>query len=200
MQTDGKHCLSTYFGSLWACAQRNQQNDLFARRRLTSAWASAQSDQSFLSAWIGSLATHKAYSEDSDQTGHLFEYLLGAQVILLVLSCGGSYFSIALWCHFKFYIIWIAGRGCSCCFLSEAAPKIDWWMKIVCPFLLTLMAPHSLYMHTYALWLQLTKFCIHALMRHGCSVLVSWFSSFPQPQHFMDTLNLRFEQGSFTVE
>ena len=37
---------------------------------LRSAWASAQSDESSLSAWrnIGSLATHWAHSEDSDQT------------------------------------------------------------------------------------------------------------------------------------
>ena len=30
----------------WATAWQNQQNDLFAQRRLRSAWASAQSDQS----------------------------------------------------------------------------------------------------------------------------------------------------------
>ena len=36
-----------------------------------SAWASTQSDHSSLSAWrnLGSLATHWAHSEDSDQTG-----------------------------------------------------------------------------------------------------------------------------------
>ena len=38
-----------------------------------SAWASAQSDQSSLSAWkkLGSLATHWAHSEDPDQTGRM---------------------------------------------------------------------------------------------------------------------------------
>ena len=47
----------------WVCAQR----------KLRSAWASAQSDQSSLSAWrkLGSLATHWVHSEDSDQTGRL---------------------------------------------------------------------------------------------------------------------------------
>ena len=42
-----------------------------AQRRLRSAWASAQSDQSSLSTWrkLGSLATHWADSEASDQTG-----------------------------------------------------------------------------------------------------------------------------------
>ena len=48
----------------WLCVQRS----------LRSAWASAQSDQSSLSAWrkLGSsLATHWAHCEDSDQTGQL---------------------------------------------------------------------------------------------------------------------------------
>ena len=45
----------------WLCAQRT----------LRSAWASARSDQSSLSAWrkLGSLATQWSHSEDSDQTG-----------------------------------------------------------------------------------------------------------------------------------
>ena len=49
--------------TIWVCAQQ----------RLRSAWASAQSDQSSLSAWrkLGSLATHWAHSEDSDQTGQM---------------------------------------------------------------------------------------------------------------------------------
>ena len=69
----------------WLCAQR----------RLRSAWASAQSDQSSLSAWriIGSLDTHWAHSEDSDQTGRmprLIWVFAGRTVILLVLSCRGS--------------------------------------------------------------------------------------------------------------
>ena len=44
-----------------------------AQWRLRSAWASAQSDQSSLSAWrsIGSLATQKAHGKDSDQTGQM---------------------------------------------------------------------------------------------------------------------------------
>ena len=46
-------------------------NDLCAQGRLSSAWASIQSDQSSLSAWrnVGSLATHWAHREGSDQTG-----------------------------------------------------------------------------------------------------------------------------------
>ena len=51
----------------------NQQNGMCTQRRLRSAWASAQSDQSSLSAWrkLWSLATHWAHSEDSDQTGRM---------------------------------------------------------------------------------------------------------------------------------
>ena len=49
--------------TMWLCAQR----------RLRSAWASAQSDQSSLSVWrnLGSLATHWVHSEDSYQTGQM---------------------------------------------------------------------------------------------------------------------------------
>ena len=46
----------------WLCAQR----------RLRSAWASAQSDQSLRCPKLGSLSTHWAHSEDSDQTGRIF--------------------------------------------------------------------------------------------------------------------------------
>ena len=66
-------CVSDMIMNIWAVALQNQQNDLCALRRLRSAWASAQSDQSSLSAWrnLGSLATHWAHSEDSDQTGQI---------------------------------------------------------------------------------------------------------------------------------
>ena len=58
-----------FLSELW----QNQQNYMCAQRSLRSAWASAQSDQSSLSAWrsIGSLATQWAHSEDSDQTGRM---------------------------------------------------------------------------------------------------------------------------------
>ena len=58
----------------WVCAQW----------RLRSAWASAQSDQSSLSAWrkLGSLATHWAYS--------LIRVFAGRTATLLVLSWDGS--------------------------------------------------------------------------------------------------------------
>ena len=60
---------------------------VYAKRRLRSAWASA---------WrkLGSLATHWADSEDSDQTGRmptLTRVFAGRTVTLLDLSCRGSY-------------------------------------------------------------------------------------------------------------
>ena len=57
----------------WASARQNQQNGMSAQRRLRSACAYVQSDQSSLSAWrkLGSLATHWEYREDTDQTGRM---------------------------------------------------------------------------------------------------------------------------------
>ena len=92
------------FTSNWATAWQNQQNNLCAQQRLKSAWASAQSDQSLLSAWrnLGFLVTQWAHSEDSDQTGRRLiwsESSLGVHVILLVLSwCGSIYFD---WISYK---------------------------------------------------------------------------------------------------
>ena len=53
--------------------KKNQQNGMCAQQNLISAWASAQSDQSSLSAWrkLQSLATNWAQSEDSDHTGRM---------------------------------------------------------------------------------------------------------------------------------
>ena len=79
-----KHASSEFLVvAIWAASWQNQQNDMWAQQRLRSAWASAQSDQSLLFAWrkLGSLATHWAHSEGSDQTGR----------ILLVLSWGSSF-------------------------------------------------------------------------------------------------------------
>ena len=77
--------------TMWLCAQR----------RLRSAWASAQSDQSSLSAWrtVGSLATRWAHSEGSDQIGRmprLIWVFVGRIATLLVLSWGGSYRNASL--------------------------------------------------------------------------------------------------------
>ena len=69
----------------WVCTQRS----------LWSTWASAQSDQSSLSAWrnLGSLTIHWAHSKDSDQTvwmPRLIWVFPGCTLILLVLSCRSS--------------------------------------------------------------------------------------------------------------
>ena len=72
----------------WVCAQR----------RLRSAWASAQSDQSLHCPHeekTGSLATHWAPSEDSDQAGRMPKLIwvfTGRTAILLVLSCRGLFY------------------------------------------------------------------------------------------------------------
>ena len=56
--------------NIWAAAQQNQQNDLCAQRRLRSALASAQSNQSSLcTQWVAEDPMfHHADSEDFDQT------------------------------------------------------------------------------------------------------------------------------------
>ena len=76
--------------------QNGKQNDLCTQKRLRPAWASAKSDQSSLSTLrFGSLATHKVHSKDPIDCayGPADLSLLGAQVILLVLSCTGSLYS-----------------------------------------------------------------------------------------------------------
>ena len=80
----------------WLCAQQ----------RLRSAWLSTQSDQS-----LGSLATHWAHSEDSDQTGwmpRLIWVFAGHTVTFLVLSCCGSYGMSRFcysWCSWRYNFI-----------------------------------------------------------------------------------------------
>ena len=88
-----KHSVSVY---IWAASWQIQQNDMCVQRRLGSAWASAQFDQSSLCAqWVAKDPSFlHADSEDSDQTGRMPRLIwvsLGAHVSLLVLSCGGSF-------------------------------------------------------------------------------------------------------------
>ena len=65
--------LNFIIGIIWAASWQNQQIGMCAQQRLRSAWASAQSEQSSLSALrkIGFSGTHWAHSEDSDQTGRM---------------------------------------------------------------------------------------------------------------------------------
>ena len=72
-----------------------------------------------LSAWrsIGSLATHWAHSEDSDQTEwmpRLIWVFAGRTVILLVLSCRGSFLSFAFWFVFNSFPVLVKGVGQIC--------------------------------------------------------------------------------------
>ena len=74
-----------------SCLMTKPKNDLCAQQRLRSAWASAQSDQSSLSAWrnIGSSATNIAHCEDWSDWAD-------AQVDL---SLRGAHTSICWFCH-----------------------------------------------------------------------------------------------------
>ena len=80
----------------WPTAWQNQQNVLCAQRRLRSAWASAQSDQSQrcppeakLGPKLPTERTAKTLIRLGGCTGWS-EFSLGTKVILLVLSWGGS--------------------------------------------------------------------------------------------------------------
>ena len=97
---DKYHFHVSWLISIWTVTWQKQQNDC-APREDSDQPAAAQSDQSSLSAWrdLGPLATHWAHSQNSDQTGwmpRLIWVFAGGSLILLVLSWGGSFFSIFL--------------------------------------------------------------------------------------------------------
>ena len=84
-----------FFHMKWAASWQNQQKRLCAQRRLRSAWASAQSDQSSLCSQCVAKDPSflQADSEDSDQTGwmpRLIWVFAGRTAILLVSSRCGS--------------------------------------------------------------------------------------------------------------
>ena len=91
---------NAYFACNTFKTRHDKTNKTSVRPEKTrSAWASAQSDQSSLSAgrYLGSLATHWAYSEDPDQSRRmprLIWVFAGRTLVLLVLSCRGSIFII----------------------------------------------------------------------------------------------------------
>ena len=80
----------------WATAWQNHQNDLCAQRRFRSAWASAQSDQNQRcppEAKLGPKLPIERTAKTLIRLGGCpgwSESSLGAKVILLVLSWGGS--------------------------------------------------------------------------------------------------------------
>ena len=89
------------FSCNWAAAWQNQQNDLCIQRRLRSAWATTQSDQSLhcpheesLGPYLPTEHTAKTLIKLGGCPGWS-ESSLGMQVILLGLSCCGSYLHIS---------------------------------------------------------------------------------------------------------
>ena len=84
---------------LSATSWQNQQNGMCTQRRLRSAWASAQSDQSLCSAFHGKLRIQPFFMRTARTLIGLggcpvwSESSFGAQIILLVLSQGGSLWS-----------------------------------------------------------------------------------------------------------
>ena len=80
----------------WAASWQNQQNDLRGQRRLRSAWASAQSDQSLRCPDEKSLGPQLLIERTGKTLIRLggSESPLGAHATLLVLSWGGSNFDV----------------------------------------------------------------------------------------------------------
>ena len=58
---------------IWAASWQKQQNDMCAQRRLRSAWASAQSDQSLCCALNGWLRTHAVFMRTAKTLNRLGE-------------------------------------------------------------------------------------------------------------------------------
>ena len=93
--------------NIWAKARQNQQNDIYAQRRLRSASASSQSDQSSLCAhWIAkSPSCLPADSENSYQTGQIprLIWVFAGHTSHFVLSCCSSFenYMKSLWQAFN---------------------------------------------------------------------------------------------------
>ena len=91
-----RHSTSSQFlQDIWAATWQNQQNGMCTQQRLRSAWASAQSDQSLRCALTGKLRTQGFFMRTATlirlvRCPGWFESSLGAHVISLVLSWGGS--------------------------------------------------------------------------------------------------------------
>ena len=84
--------------------------------------------ESLLSAWkkLGSLATHWVHSEDSDQTGRmprLVWVFSGCTLILLVLSCRGSYV-YQIWILYLLQFVSNELKCQGCCYCKFW--KINW--------------------------------------------------------------------------
>ena len=103
---------------IWATTRQNQQSGCASSEdwdqpghppSLISVGIRPVWSESSLATWrkLGSLATHWAHSEDSDQTGRmpgLIWVFTGRTVILLVLSCCGSFMLfLSFFCLFQHF-------------------------------------------------------------------------------------------------
>ena len=80
----------------WAASWQNLQNGMCAQRKLRSAWASAQSDQSLPFPYERSLGPllpieHSAKTDLTGRMPRLIWVFAGCTVIWSVLTCGGSF-------------------------------------------------------------------------------------------------------------
>ena len=94
--------LSHSFCCIWAASRPNQQNGMYAQRRLRSTWASAQSDQSLRcpqeDIWGPELSLERTAKPLIRQGGcpGWSQSSLGTKVILLVLSWSSSFYFVSL--------------------------------------------------------------------------------------------------------
>ena len=111
---------------IWTATWQNQQNEC-AQRRLRSAWASAQSDQSSLHAQClakGSSFLH-VDSKDSDQTGRMPRLIwVFAGRTLTLLFCHVMAHILEI-CGVKFGLVWFLFYGPSTYFRSFWARSVN---------------------------------------------------------------------------
>ena len=111
------------------------------KRRLRSAWASAQSDQSSICAqWVAKDPRFlHADSEDSDQTGwmpRLIWVFTGRTAILLVLSCRGSFITWYLPACVQYYLHFYQAPNSSHILWNMGNP-----LKIICIVFISKISP-----------------------------------------------------------
>ena len=126
---------------IWAASWQNQQNGMCTQRRLRSAWASAQSDQSLLSAWrkLGSLATHWMHSDDAQadqslrwaQRSFCWFCHEAAEIIMMFfnvyLKCQNKDMTTCIWAgpwENVSYVICERQRPRSACASAQSAPLL----------------------------------------------------------------------------
>ena len=183
----------------WATSWQNQQNDLCAQRRLKSAWASAQSDQSLRCPHEETLG-HLLHIERTMKT--LFtlggcpgwsECSLCAKLIWLIFSWGGSNYCR---CNFKLLRSLSTKRNAylhpaqNMEFIFDFAPdccSVRWLAMIV---MLKDASDTCLFKHTYYIY------CINNLLLWrcpSCFSLKDWLTTLSKPvtQMLVNVLTLQ---------